>query len=133
MEPELQNSWLVGKLVARSMWWHDLEFLLVCLLFLHLVLFKKVWSMLLGFSCDDTCLSWIEFIFDLSMRAYILVYLGMRVIEYVMEDMVMVILAYILMWYSYRFWWLSWYCWYRYWCLSWLLYNVVFNDKLTCK
>ena len=45
------------------------------ILFLHLVIFERVWFMLLVFSCDDTCLSWIEFIFDLSMWAYILVYL----------------------------------------------------------
>ena len=57
------------------MWWHDLDFLFVCLLFLHLMIFKKVWLMLLGFSCDGTCLSWIEFIFDLSMWASIFVYL----------------------------------------------------------
>ena len=65
-ESKLQNSWLVGKLVTRAIWWHDIEFLLVCLFFHHLVIFKKVWFMLLGFSCDGTCLSWIEFIFDLS-------------------------------------------------------------------
>jgi len=46
-----------------------------CLLFLHLVIFKKIWFMLLGFSCDGTCLSWIEFIFGLCMWASILVYL----------------------------------------------------------
>ena len=80
---------------------------LVFLLFLHLVIFKKVWFMLLGFSCDGTCLSWIEFIFDLSMWASILVYL-FEVIVNVMEAMVMVILEYSLMWYSYRSWWLSW-------------------------
>ena len=95
-ESELQNSWLIGKLVMRAMWWHDLEFLLVFLLFIHFVMFGKIWFILPGFSCDGTCLSWIEFIFDLSMWAYILVYI-FEVIEYVMEDMVLVILEYIFM------------------------------------
>ena len=38
---------------------------MVFLFFLHLVILKKVWFMLLGFSCDGTCLSWIEFIFNI--------------------------------------------------------------------
>ena len=38
--------------------------------------------MLLGFSYDGTCLSWIEFIFDLSIWASILVY----IFELIMED-----------------------------------------------
>ena len=33
----------------------------------HLVILENVWFMLVGFSCDDTCLSWIELIFDLGM------------------------------------------------------------------
>jgi len=129
MKSELQNFWLIGKLVTRSMWWLDIEFLLGFLLFLHLVIFNKVWFVLHGFSCNGTCLSWIEFIFDLSMWGYILVYL-FKVIQYVMEAMVMVFLAYTLMWYWYRSWWLSWIdlgvyldC-----CIS-----VVLNEKLTCK
>ena len=93
---KLQFTWLVWKLVTRDMWWNYLEFILVCPLFLRIMIFKKVWLMLLGFSCDGTCLSWIEFIFDISMWAYILVYI-FEVIEYVMEAMVMVILTYILM------------------------------------
>ena len=56
-------------------------FSFVFLLFLHLVIFKKVWFMILGFSYDDTCLSWIEFIFDLSMRSFIMVY----IFEFIME------------------------------------------------
>ena len=43
--------------------------------------------MLLGFSCDGTCLSWIEFIFDFSMWASILVY----IFEVIMEDMTMML------------------------------------------
>ena len=70
-ESELQNSSLIGNIVMRDMWWQDIKFSLVCILFLHIMIFKKVWFMLLGFSCDGTCLSWIEFIFDLSMWAYI--------------------------------------------------------------
>ena len=50
-----------------DMWWNDLEIILVCILFLHILIFENLWFMLLGFSCDGTCLSWIEFIFDLSM------------------------------------------------------------------
>ena len=52
--------------------------------------------MLHGFSCNGRCLSWIEFLFVLSMWAYILVY-PFEFIEYVMEAMVIIILAYILM------------------------------------
>ena len=33
----------------------------------HIVILEKVWFMLVGFSCDGTCLSWIELILDLGM------------------------------------------------------------------
>ena len=68
---------------------------LVFLLVLHIVIFGKVWFILLGFSCDDTCLSWIEFIFDLSMWASILVY----IFEVFMEDMMMMLRTFLL-WYD---------------------------------
>ena len=77
------------------MWWNDLEFIIVFLVFLHLVILKKVWFMLLGFSCNDTCLSWIEFIFDLSMWASILVY----IFEFIVEDMMMMFHTFML-WYD---------------------------------
>ena len=59
------------------------------------MIFKKVWFMLLSFSCDDTCLSWIEFIFDLSMWASIFVY----IFEVIMEAMMM-ILHTLMLWYE---------------------------------
>ena len=77
------------------MWWQDLEFLLVFLVFLHLLIFKKVWFILMGFSCGDTCLSWIEFVFDLSMWAYILVY----IFEFIMEAMMMMLYN-LMLWYD---------------------------------
>ena len=79
----------------RDMWWQVLEFLLVFLLFLHLFIFEKVWFILMGFSCDDTCLSWIEFIFDLSMWASILVY----IYGVIMEAMMMMLHNFML-WYD---------------------------------
>ena len=51
--------------------------------------------MLMGFSCDGTCLSWIELIFGLSMWAYILVY----IFEVIMEDMMMILCTFML-WYD---------------------------------
>ena len=54
--------------------------------------------MLLGFSCDGTCVSWIEFIFDISMWEYILVYI-FDVIEYVMEA-IMMMLHNFMLWYD---------------------------------
>ena len=51
--------------------------------------------MLLGFSCDGTCLSWMEFIFDISMWASILVY----IFEFIMEDMMM-IFHHFMLWYD---------------------------------
>ena len=44
---------------------------------------------------DGTCLSWIEFIFDLSMWASILVYI-FEVIKFVMEAMMMMLHTFIL-------------------------------------
>ena len=52
--------------------------------FLNIVIFEKVWFILLAFSCDDTCLSWIEFIFDLGMWASILVYIFGVIMEAMM-------------------------------------------------
>ena len=95
MESELQNSWLIGNIFMRAMWWQDLDFILFFLLFLHLVIFWNVWFILLGLSCDDTCLLWIEFIFDLSMWASILVY----IFEFIMEDMMMILHKFML-WYD---------------------------------
>ena len=59
------------------------------------MIFKKVWLMLLGFSCDDTCLSWIEFISDIHMWASILVY----IFEVIIKDMMMMLHTFIL-WYD---------------------------------
>ena len=72
---------------------HDLEFILVSLRFLHLVIFRKVWFILLGFSCYGTCLSWIEFIFDLSMWASILLY----IFEVILEAMMMMLHTFMLL------------------------------------
>ena len=96
MESKLKCSWLVGKLVMMDMWWHDLEFLLVFLLFIHFVMFEKIWFILPGFSCDGTCLSWIEFIFDLSMWASILVY----IFGAIMEAMMMMLHNFMLWYYT---------------------------------
>ena len=51
--------------------------------------------MFLGSSCDGTCLSWIEFIFDLRMWASILVY----IFEVIMEAMMMMLHTFVL-WYD---------------------------------
>ena len=59
---------------------------------------RNLWFILLGFSCDGTCLSWIEFIVDLSMWASILVY----IFEVIMEDMMMRLHTFMI-WYS--LWW----------------------------
>ena len=77
------------------MWWHDLYFILVFLLCLHLMILKNVWFILLGFSCNGACLSWIEFIFYLSMWASILVY----IFEVIMEDRMMMLHTFML-WYD---------------------------------
>ena len=74
-------------------WYRDYYFFL--LLFLHLMIFKKVWFMILGFSCDDTCLSWIELIIDLSMWASILGY----IFGFIMEAMMMMLHTFML-WYD---------------------------------
>ena len=76
----------------RAMWWHDIYIILGFLLFLHLVILKNVWFMILGFSCDGRCLSWIEFIFDLSMWASILVY----IFELIMEAMIIMLHTFML-------------------------------------
>ena len=68
---------------------------MVCLFFLHLVIFKNSWFMLMDFSYDDTCLSWVEFIFDLSMWAYIVVY----IFGVIMEAMMMMLHTFML-WYD---------------------------------
>ena len=47
--------------------------------------------MLVGFSCDATCLSWIELIFDIGMWTSLLIYL-FEVIKYGMEAIMIVIL-----------------------------------------
>ena len=59
------------------------------------MIFKNLWLMLLGFSCDDTCLSWLEFILYLSMWAYILVY----IFEFIMDAMMMMLHTFML-WYD---------------------------------
>ena len=56
-------------------------------------IFEKVWFLLLGFSCDGACLSWIEFIFDLSMWASILIY----IFGVIMEDMMMMFHTFMLL------------------------------------
>ena len=56
---------------------------------------QKVWFIFLGFSCDDICLSWIEFIFDIIIWSSILVY----IFEVIMETM-MIILHTFMLWYD---------------------------------
>ena len=56
---------------------------------------QKVWFIFLGFSCDDICLSWIEFIFDIIIWSSILVY----IFEVIMKDMMMMLCTF-MVWYD---------------------------------
>ena len=82
MVSELQNYFFIGNLVARDMWLIYIDALFVYIWSLHIVVLEKLWFMLVGFSCDDTCLSWIELILDLGMWASLNIYLWSHSIYY---------------------------------------------------
>ena len=122
MELELQNFWIVGNLVMRDMWWHDIDY------FWFLYIFFILWSLISYVSC-----------FMVSLVMAHVSHGSSSYLILVCEDIYWYIYlkSFNMLW---RLWWcFSWHiswcdididlynylgcCWHRSWCLSWLLYK----------